>query len=256
MKTIFVGTGSGKTSLSRFHSSILFDSQNHNLLVDTGDSISRALLNLGVEYNSINSILLSHYHSDHLGGMASLITQMKLTNRETKLNIYTHKNLKNSLINYLNSCYIFLENLGFEVNIFGFEFNELIKVTDTITFKSRQNTHITNKYEELKFNDINFLSSSFNFKIENSNIVYTSDVGSEEDLYLFQDEKADLLIAEITHISEEHITRAANVLNPGKIILTHIEEEDETRIKSCLKEYNSKGDQNIKLAFDGMEIIS
>jgi ribonuclease Z len=84
---IFLGTGSGKTSLKRHHSSLLISSQKHNLLVDCGDGISSALIKQNISFCSIGAILISHMHADHYSGLASLITQMKLVGRKETLTI-------------------------------------------------------------------------------------------------------------------------------------------------------------------------
>ncbi|MCK5087559.1 MAG: MBL fold metallo-hydrolase, partial [Melioribacteraceae bacterium] len=97
MKVTFIGTGSGKVSLERFHSSILVSKKNSNLLIDVGDSISRALLNLNISINSIDQILISHNHADHYSGIASLVTQMKLLERSKPLKIFTHQLLSDNL---------------------------------------------------------------------------------------------------------------------------------------------------------------
>ena len=44
MQLTFIGTGSGRTSIDRFHSSLLFTVNDKNILIDAGDSISRAML--------------------------------------------------------------------------------------------------------------------------------------------------------------------------------------------------------------------
>ncbi|MDZ7623513.1 MAG: hypothetical protein U5J96_03575 [Ignavibacteriaceae bacterium] len=60
MKITFLGTSSGKASLNRYHSALLFTSEKYNLLVDAGDGISRALMSNGItlqlfEWNSFHS---------------------------------------------------------------------------------------------------------------------------------------------------------------------------------------------------------
>jgi len=52
MQLTFIGTGSGRTSLDRFHSSLLFTTSDKNVLIDAGDSISRALKRQQVPINS------------------------------------------------------------------------------------------------------------------------------------------------------------------------------------------------------------
>ena len=90
---VFVGTSSGKTSLKRFHSSLLVKSHSFNLLIDCGDGTSKALLSQGISIDLIDGILFSHLHPDHSAGFPSLIVQMKQLKRVKKLKIFCHKNL-------------------------------------------------------------------------------------------------------------------------------------------------------------------
>ena len=64
----FIGTGSGKTSLNRFHSSFFIKTSNYNLLIDAGDGESKALLSQGIDFNTIDGILFTHLHPDHYTG--------------------------------------------------------------------------------------------------------------------------------------------------------------------------------------------
>ncbi|MCB0753267.1 MAG: hypothetical protein KDC52_17480 [Ignavibacteriae bacterium] len=45
------------------------------------------------------------------------------------------------------------------------------------------------------------MSVSFLFKLNDKNIIYTSDIGNKEYLYLFKDLDSEIFISEITHIS-------------------------------------------------------
>ena len=75
MNIVFIGTSSGRTSLSRFHSSLFFEHPKFGLLIDAGDGISKALLSAGKNQNDIDIILFTHFHADHFGGIAGLVTQ-------------------------------------------------------------------------------------------------------------------------------------------------------------------------------------
>ncbi|MGE5681047.1 MAG: MBL fold metallo-hydrolase, partial [Bacillota bacterium] len=107
MEIIFTGTGSGRTSLKRHHNSIILSSSGTNLLIDAGDGISRALLNSTVDYNSINAILFTHFHPDHLNGISSLLIQMKMNSRSSELRLLVHQNLYRSFLRFLETGYIF-----------------------------------------------------------------------------------------------------------------------------------------------------
>ena len=121
MKIKFLGTGSGKTSLNRYHSSFLLSSSNHNLLVDCGDGISKAILKQNINFNSIDSILISHFHADHFSGLPSLITQMKLTSRKNDLTIYVQLSEKDFLEDFIFHSYLFKERMAFNFNIVSFD---------------------------------------------------------------------------------------------------------------------------------------
>ncbi|OGU55200.1 MAG: hypothetical protein A2V66_00595 [Ignavibacteria bacterium RBG_13_36_8] len=253
METIFIGTGSGKTSLSRHHSSFLIKTKNHSLLIDSGDGVSRALLSQGVDARKIDSILLTHYHSDHFSGLPALITQMKLLERESELNIYTHTSLIAPLKIFLHNTYIFPGILKFNINIVGFEFGAVCPIDSQLNFTTRQNSHISNKHN-LIYSDVSFVSGSVLVTTEGKNLFYTSDIGSEDDLYLFREKQIDFFISETTHIPIEKIYQAFIKSGAKSLYLTHIDEKDEELLKVWYRKLNQP--KNIYLTYDGLTIKS
>lgn len=251
MDLIFIGTGSGRTSLKRFHSSLLYRINSRNILVDCGDSISRALLSQNIILNSISDIIISHYHSDHLVGLPSLLTQMIIEGRTKKLFIHTHKELVKFLNQFLNISFVFTETLSFDVVINGFDFEKKHKIDDDFLFYSKQNSHIRNKHNLINKN-IKFISSSFLFEVNNKNIVYTSDIGDSDDLYLFRDFDTDTLITETTHIPLSKIEDAVSILNPSEVYLTHI--DDKTALINWHNQLADSMKHKILIANDGMTI--
>lgn len=251
MELIFVGTSSGKTSKDRFHSSLLFKTNSNNVLIDTGDSISRALLAQKISVNSISDIIYSHYHSDHLAGLPSLLTQMIIENRKGPLTIYTHTDLLEPIKEFIKISFLFVETFKFEINFVGFDFNKSYKINDEFNFIAKQNSHIRNKHN-LTSTNIEFISSSFLFKTGNQNIIYTSDIGKSDDLYIFQDHEANLFITETTHIPLNKIEDAITILDPERTILTHI--ENELELTDWYNSLTEKFRKKIILAHDGLNI--
>lgn len=115
-----------------------------------------------------------------------------------------------------------------------------------LSFSSRQNTHLK-EYEKYD-SSLSYASGSFLFKSGNKNIYYSGDIGSADDLFLFEKEKIDLLITEVTHTSFEEILRVSEQLKPGKILLTHLNSEEISKLQSGIK---SSGNNNIIIAEDG-----
>lgn len=252
---IFLGTGSGKTSLARNHSSCIIKQNNHLFLVDAGDGICRSLLQQNINYNSINSILFTHYHADHFAGIATLITQMKLFKRNEPLKIFTHKNLITPLESFLQAAQMFTETLGFQFTISGFNFDEQISVNDDFKFITKRNSHIVQKKILKNYPHELFTSYSVFFEIEKKKIVYTSDIGSEADLYLFKDEHADYLITESAHITTPAIYSAYKQLQPEHLLVTHINEEDVEEIITWQKSLPENDRAGIQVCHDGLRIF-
>jgi ribonuclease BN (tRNA processing enzyme) len=250
----FIGTGSGKTSISRFHSSIFFSSGNYNLLVDAGDGVSKALLLQNINIHMINGILITHLHPDHFSGLSSLIVQMKLINRTNELDIYVHQSLVETVKKYLYYSYIFNEKLDFEINYKVFDVEESVSIEEGFSFITRQNKHLDKykKYDYLKI--LSFSCLSVLFKIKDAVIFYTGDIGAKEDLYLFKENKINVMISEISHVELKDLLDAYKVQSIQTIYLTHISDEDEIGLEKLHSFLNDKEKRKIVIAYDGLTI--
>lgn len=252
MKVIFLGTSSGKASLNRYHSSILLSIENYNLLIDVGDGISRALIHNKVEFNSLNGILITHLHPDHFTGLPLLIVQMKMTKRIEPLEIYINEDLVDIVKEFLLNTYLLPEQIKFDIRYVTFKENEQVLVADNLNFLARPNTHLQKLKEyKSKYPSLNFNSSSFLFTSSGKNIIYTSDIGSAEDLLLFNSVKPDLLISEVTHISANELIQKADSLMPVFTLLTHYSDEQISPLSEILTNHSESPESTIKLAADG-----
>ena len=254
MEITFIGTGSGKTSLKRNHSSILFSKEGYNLLIDSGDGISKALLENNIEYSAINSILFSHFHPDHLDGMPNLLNQMKMRGRKNNLKIFVHQNLIKLLKNFIETSNIYFVRLGYEVLLVPFAENDKIILFDDFEFTARKNSHLLKYNRELGIEESKLLSLSFLFSINGRKIFYSGDVESVLDLYLFNDKKIDYFISESTHISVKELTDVYRNFKPLKLIITHIEDGIEPELIKWYNKLDEKEKEDIIIANDGMKL--
>jgi ribonuclease BN (tRNA processing enzyme) len=252
MKIHFIGTSSAKTSLKRFHSSIVIKEKDFTLLLDAGEAITKALLHQYVYFNSINAILISHLHPDHSSGLPALITQMHLDKREEPLFIYSSINNIEKLKDLLYQSYLFQSRLSFQINFVAFEEGISFSVDEKISLMGKRNTHL----DKYILNDVNkqlsFESTSFLITFANHKIHYTADIGGIDDLYLFKSELPTLLITEISHISFEDVLTVAQNPFPHKILLTHYSDEDKQNLDDFLQKLPEELDDKIVLAEDGL----
>lgn len=252
-KIKFIGTGSGKTSSHRFHSSFIISGGGYSLLVDAGDGISRALLKMNLGFESFDGILISHLHPDHYAGLASLLVQMNITGRTKKLQIFTHHSLSETVKDFIYRSYIFREKMDFELEYIHFSEDEQIVINDRLRFKARQNSHLDDYKKFDVKNVLPFSCSSFLFGTGPANIFYSGDVGSAEDLLLFNDVKIDVMISEISHVGFDDILNAQSLINPASIYLTHISDEDESLVAEKINSLSENLRGKIAAAYDGFE---
>jgi len=253
VKIAFFGTSSGKVSLNRYHSALLFTSEEYNLLVDTGDGISRALMSNGINFETIKGIIFTHLHPDHFSGLPSLIVQMKIMNRKESLDIFIHESLKAVVEEFLIRSYLLPERMEFQIHYKTFADDEHFKITEDFSFLARKNSHLgTLEKFKGKYPSLSFYSASFLFEAGNKKVIYTSDIGSEGDLLLFREFIPDILICEATHISPSAIVEKISKINPGKVYLTHYSADDIPIISEILANLPSELKEKVKLAKDGL----
>jgi ribonuclease Z len=253
IKIVFTGTGSGRSSLNRFHSSFLIKSDSYNLLIDAGDGISRALLRLQIEFSEIDGILITHFHPDHFSGLISLILQMKLTKRQMPLDIFVSKSNINFLKEILNRSYLPEERLGFVINYNTINSGKKLDFRGKFNLTALENSHLQ-KYRETAIKGLDFKSYSLIIESATGDVFYSGDVDSPSDLSLFKFNTNSILITETTHISIESIIELLKQEEIKKIILTHIETDDPSALISTISGSFPEGLNRITIAHDGLII--
>jgi ribonuclease Z len=255
VKIKFIGTSSAQTTLARFHSSLLLSIDNYNLLVDAGDGISRALLFNKINFNKIDGIILTHLHPDHFSGLPALIVQMKIANRKKPLEIFVHQSLKTIIENTLLNSYILPERMRFEIQYRSFAFDEQLTITNNFNLLAKRNSHLSKleKYTTY-YPSLQLHSSSLLFTAADKKIVYTSDIGSSQDLFLFQELIPDVFICESNHLELPIIFEELKKIETGKIYLTHYSDEDLERINEILATLPKAHKKRINIANDGLSV--
>jgi ribonuclease Z len=98
VRVIFYGTSAASPSKFRGFACIgVSDSNDKNdssVLLDCGDGSIRNILAQGTDVNQVSSILISHYHSDHISGITQVIETMGIRKRKTDLNVMGPPGLK------------------------------------------------------------------------------------------------------------------------------------------------------------------
>jgi len=101
---------------------------------------------------------------------------------------------------------------------------------------------------------LSFSCLSILFKIKDMIIFYTGDIGAKEDLYLFKENKINVMISEISHVKLKDLLNAYKVQSIDKLYLTHISDEDEPELEKFYSSLNDSEKQKIVTTYDGLTI--
>src|SRR5688572_26383470 len=89
MIVTLLGTGSPPPVMHRFGPSTLIEAGDHKLVFDAGRGAMQRLDQLGVHWNEITGLFLSHLHSDHVVGLPDLwLTGWLMSRRQTPLRLW------------------------------------------------------------------------------------------------------------------------------------------------------------------------
>ena len=72
IRVTLLGTGTPRPLTSRFGPSTLIEAGREKIVVDAGRGATQRLWQLGISYNDITAVLLTHLHSDHIVGLPDL----------------------------------------------------------------------------------------------------------------------------------------------------------------------------------------
>jgi ribonuclease BN (tRNA processing enzyme) len=84
MRMKFLGAGDAFGSGGRLNTCFLVNRGERSFLIDCGASAMIAIRRFGVDPNTINTIILSHLHGDHFGGLPFFILDAQLVSRRTR----------------------------------------------------------------------------------------------------------------------------------------------------------------------------
>lgn len=84
MRLQFIGSGDAFGSGGRFNTCLHLTGQHSNLLIDCGASSLVAMKKAGTDRGAIDTLLITHFHADHFGGVPFFILDMQFNIKRTK----------------------------------------------------------------------------------------------------------------------------------------------------------------------------
>ena len=105
IKIIFLGTGSAIPTARRNHLAMLLQYKAENILIDCGEGTQRQFRKAKLNPCKVTKILISHWHGDHILGLAGLLQTLNLNGYNRDLIIYgpegSKKKFQEMIVPYL-----------------------------------------------------------------------------------------------------------------------------------------------------------
>lgn len=101
----FVGCGDAFGSGGRLNTCFHVVGEQANFLIDCGASSLPALRRLGIARNAIDTILVTHFHGDHFGGLPFFILEAQFGRRTAPLTIAGPPGLEDRLARAMESAF-------------------------------------------------------------------------------------------------------------------------------------------------------
>lgn len=87
-KVIFLGTASAVSREGQENSFLVIQGESTSILVDCSAKPVRRLRDAGVDFRDVSALIITHFHPDHVGGLANLLMDMWILGREREFQIF------------------------------------------------------------------------------------------------------------------------------------------------------------------------
>lgn len=233
---LFLGTGPGSPVPGRFCSSILLKSGGACVLVDAGEPCSLSLRQRGIPISDLDAVLVTHGHSDHTAGLPMLLQSAWLEKRRKLLPIYLPLELVDPLRAWLEAVYLPDKLLGFPLEFRPWHAGRREQVAEGVDVRPFPTTHLEGLRRIIDpAADGRFEVFGLEAECAGHRLVFSSDLGSPEDLRPVLADACDLLVSELSHFSPEELFASLRSCRIGRLFLNHLSPEFIGREKEILE---------------------
>ncbi len=247
-----LGSSAGMPQADRINAGYVLAVNGRLIQFDCGGGISMAFRRAGFDPLAVDKIFISHMHPDHVSDLPLYIQLLYLAGRQEAIDIHLPPEAVEPTRDYFRALYLLPEKLPFPVNFIPILANEKI-ISELLSIQPIANSHLSGYAPFIKEFDLANRMQCFSFliRVGDKSILYSSDLGSEDDIFPYL-KNLNLLIVESTHIDVARVVSRAVDDGTGKIVLTHIAEHYDTG--QAVMTAHKIGFPGLVIAHDGLKI--
>lgn len=247
------GVGDGWPGSNRRHASFHYHIGNTRLALDCGDGLSAGFTAAGLGASDVDHLLISHMHSDHVGGFSLFIQGLWLGKRKRALHVHAPAGAIPALQVWLEATLLPPALIGFPI-----EWHPLVAgqpfACGGCTVTAFPTTHLDGLRRRFASQSPGTCYEAFSFLIESGalRIAHSADIGQVGDLEPLLTASLDLLVCELSHVSPNDLLRRLRDASLRKVVWIHLAQRwwnSRTQMKAKITE--ALGTGRARIAKDG-----
>jgi ribonuclease BN (tRNA processing enzyme) len=197
------GTADGMPCADRNNSAYLYQLGRAWILLDCGEPLCRSYKDAGLSFNRLDSLVLSHLHADHLGGLFMFVQGLWLEKRRRALTLHLPADGIQPIRDLLEAGCLCEEILPFRLELAPLGDRQSFAVMGT-RVTPFLNTHLEGLKRRLQpKHALRFESFSFLLETNHFRVAHSADIGEVADLEPLVEKPLDLLVCEMSHFRPE-----------------------------------------------------
>jgi ribonuclease BN (tRNA processing enzyme) len=249
MKAVLLGTGTSYPDPNRVQSGILVEDGDHRILLDIGSGVLHRLTQLEIDFNTIDSVFISHFHIDHCADFLPLCQSLWLSGYDTTLNLFAPPTVRDWSRAVFDIAFKYLrEKILIETT--ALDENHVVP-RGNLTIVAGPTLH--GNYDTRAFR-VEHNGKSLTFSSDTAPCRDIIDLAKGTDVLIHECNWIDGPHPEGVHTSPSELAKIAEEINPSKIVLTHLSPEVVASKDKVIEIVNRRTNAEVLLGEDLMTI--
>jgi len=221
-----LGVGEGWPCADRRHSAYLYQFGSEQVLIDCGEGTSGAYAAMGLGPDVLDRIILSHQHSDHVGGLSLFIQGLWLEKRTRPLTLHAPRAAIPALQAWFKATLLFTDLIRFPIRwepiLPGQSFG-----SSTLRITPHPTRHLDSLRTRFESTHPDTCFEAFSFLLEGDGrrVGHTADIGCLTDLDPLVTHPLQLLVCEANHVDPDKLLTRLQTVSIGRVLLIHLGRE-------------------------------